>query len=396
MATYGLTTAGVNAKRQETIEAELRAAVANAAALGANINTAAESPVGQILVILAAALAAMWSFAEQVLLGARVLTASGVQLDRLGQNYGVARDAAIATTVTLTLAGTPTTLVPAGSTVSLDGSGADLTLDADATIGGGGTVDATFTASATGPITALAGSGWTIETPVSGWTGATNAADATVGRDAETDGAYRSRLLQSAGRGSNNSAAVIAAVLAVSGVTEAITIENVSAATDADGRPPHSYEVVVRGGNDAAVAQAIWATKPNGIQTTTTVSVVNQVSEVVVDTNGQNRAIAFSRADQVPVWVEVDYRPQPGVFPSNGQTLMLNAVLDFGASLNIGDDVYPASLEQAITCALPARALQLFDLRVGFAASPLSAIQIPASLTEIPSFDSSRVLFTVV
>lgn len=394
--TFGLTANGMRAKRQEDVESELRAAVATAPSLGANIYTDPRSPLGQILVIVAGALAALWALAEQVLLNARIRSATGVALERLGQNLALSKNPATYSTVTLTLAGTPATVVPAGSRVSLDDTEAVFVTDADATIGGGGTIDVAATAEEAGPIQALSGSSWDIDTPVSGWAGASNALDATPGVNLETDGAYRARLLSAVGRGTQSNDAIRSAVLAVSGVTEAIVIENDTATTDSAGRPAKSYEVVARGGADADVAAAILQTKPTGIETTTTVSGPNQVTEIVVDTNGENRTIYFSRVDLVDVWVEVDYRPQPGVFPTNGVTLMQNAILDFGASLLIGDDVYPASLEQAVTCALPSRALQLFDLRVGLSASPLTAIVIPTSRTQLPAFDTSRILIAQV
>lgn len=388
-APFGLLDTGLSPMRQEEVEASLRARIAAAPALGANINTAAESPMGQLVVLVAAVATQQWELAEAVLAGMNPHTASGTQLDRLGPAFGLSRQGAVASTATLTLAGTPGTVVPAGSAVEDESTGARFATDADATIGGGGTVDVDATAESTGPIQALAGTTWTIATPVSGWTGATNAADAAVGRDIESDASFRRRLLQAATAQSR----LELQLLQVAGVTEAIVVENATPFVDLDGRPPHSFEVVARGGTDAAVAAAIWANKPAGIQTTTTVGAAAQVSEVVTDAAGDGHTVVFSRPDVIDVYVEIDYRPRP-TFPGDGEARMVQAILDFGAALRIGEGAYPTDVEQAIYCAFSQPAFYDLTLRMGLSASPLDAVPVPANRAELPDFDSARITLT--
>lgn len=394
---YGVLSTGFALKTREQVLADIRDQIAAAPNLGANINTTAESTLGQLVEIFGSAVAELHEVAQGLYTQQSLAMATGAALANLAANYGLAREGAVASTVTLTLAGTPTTVIPAGSAVTLGGgSNSRWTIDTAATIGGGGTVNADFTCDDTGPIAALAGSTWTIATPVTGWTGATNGADAEPGRDVESDAAFRRRIEQavtaSAGSGID---AIQSAVTRVSGVTQVVVIENDSASDDADGRPPHSFEVVAIGGVDASIAAAIWDSKPAGIRATTTVSAPNQVSETVVDAAGNNQTVEFSRPDEVDVYVEVDYTPRSS-FPSNGESLILSAILDFGASLVIGAGAYPPDILDAIYDRFGTRSFSSLELRMGLVASPVTASPVPTSLTQIAAFDSSRITITRV
>lgn len=388
---FGVTPEGFVPKRQEHIEADLRAGFAVAPSLGANINTDPESPAGQVIVLVAAALAEPWAALEQVYNSQDLLSAADDGLDRLLQRYRLERFQEDRSRVTVTLQGTPGTQIQAGAAITLEDAGSRWVLTANAEIGVG---TAVFEAEDVGPLQALADSTWEIATPVGGWTGVTNATDAVVGRFRESNASARTRAMQAAASGSRAEGAIRAAVLRVPNVSEAIVIENDTAFTDADGRPLKSFEVVVRGGADEAVAAAIWATKPTGIQVVSTVDVANQVSETVVDRNGDPQTVVFGRPDVVPAYLEVDYLPRGGVYPANGEALMLAGILDFEATLRIGGGVSPADITQALLRALPHRALRRLEIRLGTQASPRHAAEIPTSRTQLADFDSSRVTFT--
>ena len=195
--------------------------------------------------------------------------------------------------VPLTLGGTPGTVIPAGQAVVLTGESVTWTLDAEAIIGGGGTVDGVFSYTLTGPKKAIAGSSWTIATPVPGWATVTNASDATPGRNDETDAEYRARYRQSL---TND---VIAEVRKVAGVTSASIIEHPWGYPDAYWGLTHWFEVLVVGGADADVAAAIQRARANGASTAGNTSVgvpaPNYVSGFVT--------IKFSRPVSVLCWV---------------------------------------------------------------------------------------------
>lgn len=397
----GLTTAGLVTNTQDEIVASIRAAIAASPALGANLNTAPESALGQLAEIVAGALRQGHEVAEALYSAWSPLTATGAALDQLVRIRGVSpRLAATSSRVTLGLTGTPGTVIPAGSAVTLSETSTRWTLDpvlGDVTIPAGGTAVADFLADTTGPLSALAGSTWTIATPVTGWASVLNAADATLGRDRETDGELRARALQAINAGPGSAPdSIRTALLGLAGVTEAIVIENRSILPDLDGRPGKSFEIVIRGGTDQAIADQIWHSKSVGSETATTVAAANQVSASVNDSAGNPQTIRFSRPDLIPVWVEVDYTPRSSA-PTDVAARIQQAILDFDAAVEIGQDVTPTDVEQAILC-YPGLGgvFSSLTLRMGLSASPPIAQQVPAALTQLPDFDSGRITITRV
>src|SRR5690606_35478493 len=101
---------------------------------------------------------------------------------------------------------------------------------------------------------------------IAGVTAIGNSATVTTqGVDEESDAALRIRRERSvAGPSQGYTDSIEAAVLEVDGVTACICEENVTDVTDAKGIPPHSIWVIVEGGADANIAQAIYATRSAG------------------------------------------------------------------------------------------------------------------------------------
>lgn len=78
--------------------------------------------------------------------------------------------------------------------------------------------------------------------------------------------------------------------------------ENDDDVPDADGRLPHSIEVVVEGGDDEAVAYGILNSKAGGISTNGTVSVM------CTGVNREEIEIRFNRPEKIYVWLRVEIR----------------------------------------------------------------------------------------
>ena len=406
--TFGLLPTGFNPKTQEDVENAINANIAVAPTLGENLNTDAESSLGQLVIIPAGAIGEVWQATEQL---QRSLTAAaGVALDNLVQLFGMARHPATNSTFEqspvgggtpnpLTLSGTPGTIIPDGSTIALDDSGARFDVAGPVTIGGGGTVLADATAQDTGPIQALAdaaGANWSIIDTVSGWAGVSNTLDGTVGQIAETDGKLRNRARQVVTSAGGTAAHQIkAAVLRLLNVTECIVIENDNPIADSEGRAAHSFEVVVRGGVDQTILDELIQYKPAGIQLVTSVGASFQVPGVVVDANGDNKNLVFSRPEGVNVYLEIDYTAKPNP-PTTLEAQIEQAVLDYDATLTTGLGVYPADVRAAILCAFEVNPFSALDIRMGLTASPGGAFIVPTSKTQLADFDSSRILITEI
>lgn len=176
-----------------------------------------------------------------------------------------------------------------------------------------------------------------LENPIGGLS-VTNLDSWVVGAERETDEELRLRHSQSTQLvGLRTEAAIIARVLSLEGVSKALLRDNVLDITDpVTGLPPHSFEVVVKGGDDNEIASAILYTKSAGIQTYGT----EEVS--VADDSGVVRQIFFSRPADIVVWVKVEYELyDEEITPADLETLIKDQVLSYGQSLDIGEDVIP-------------------------------------------------------
>lgn len=192
-----------------------------------------------------------------------------------------------------------------------------------------------FLAQNTGPVLALATTVNYIVTPVSGWASVTNLEDGVTGRNMETDQELRLRRIRSLKILGAASVEAIRARLEqdVQDVTAAYVFENKTNAT-VDGRPPHSFEAVVVGGDDQEIAQKIWEIKAAGIQT------YGNVTEIITDSTGFEQEISFSRAEPVYVWLKAEITLLDDVtIPDSVLTDIAAAMLVKGADFSVGEDV---------------------------------------------------------
>lgn len=330
MPTYGLTAAGFAIKTQDTIRTELEAAYRGI--YGAAAPVTGDSVFGQEIGILSEQFANAWELAQAVYLSAFPDSAPGTQLASAATLTGQAPLPAAYSTTPLTLIGVNGTVIPAGSLVGITGTTTTFATNAEATIAGG-TASVAATATTTGALTAPAGTLTVIKTPVAGWTSVTNAADALVGRDAETDALFRSRRATTLDLAQGGPVAALRArVAAVTGVTFAGVKENRTDTTDGAGLPAHSYQVTVIGGADADVAAAIWAGKSPGMATSGT------SSAAVNDSFGVAQTVYWVRGVSVPMYLDVTLT-RDATYPADGDTQVTTALVNFVGALAYDADV---------------------------------------------------------
>lgn len=385
MPTYGLSAAGWLSPTADEIVALVEADWQ--AAFGADFAVGLP-PASDIIQTMAQRELSLWQAGEALWNSYWPDTASGVSLDLIGSAEGITRNAASSTAVTLTLTGTPTTIVPDGSIAANPTTGVRWVIDGPATIGGGGTVSATAYAEDTGPIPATAGTITQIVTSVAGWSSVTNPADhTTLGTDEETDAAYRIRIMAAVGGPRARTVDdVYQSVSEVAGVTAVRAFENTTDTTDDAGRPAHSFEVVVLGGTDSAVAQAVWDAKPAGVRS------YGNDSASITDAAGNSQTVEFSRPTEVDVYVTVVVTTGGvGVWPVDGTDQVETAMLAYGDGLSIGDDVIAYDMGKAID--VPG--VRRLAIYIGTSPSPASTDDLTIGATEIAAFDSTRVTVTV-
>ena len=297
-------------------------------ALGSDLDLAPETPQGQIIEQMALMFAQEDEAVVAIGNGLSSSRAIGRQVDDLYSLLGITRLLSTHSTVEATLTGVANTVIPDGARART-AAGDLFALTSRITIPAAGTVDATMRAVETGPVAADAGALMLIVDPIAGWTGVTNAADATLGRNAETDQQYRARYGRVLARNAVGPLdAIEAALRKTDGVTDALVAEN---ATDSNVTvqtltiAAYSILAIVEGGIDGDVGAAIARAKSAGAGT-------SGAETVLVPHAGGRHAttIRFQRVAPVPITVVVDTTFGIG-FPGNGTALITRRLVDWVA-----------------------------------------------------------------
>lgn len=349
-----LTSAGYSATRAEdyqtTIRGEVEARLDAAGYVGV-IDWARDIVWSILVAILAYLLGALDETVQAVYDARDPNNATGVQLDSISALSGVSRNLATASTVPVTLSGTAATVIPSSSLVE-DDSGVRWKLSANATIGGGGTVEATFEATETGPISLASGSTLRVVTAVAGWTGAVSADDATEGRDLESDASLRARRARSVSiAGSAASSTIRSALEALDYVVAAVVLQNRTLATatvEGVSIPPKALLVVIEpstltDAQKAEVAETIYRRAPFGIEIAG-----SDESYDVIGSDEIVHPVAWDYADAVAVAVVVTLTLGAGVALADVEQAVRDAVAAYFDALSVGDDARLLPLYAAI------------------------------------------------
>ncbi len=237
-----------------------------------------------------------------------------------------------------------------------------------------------------------------IVTAVDGWQGVENIQAGTAGRLAENDAELRARYPSGLFRLGAATLPSIAPNVRdrVAGVRALKVFRNDADEVDAAGRRPHSIHVVIDGGLDDEVAQAIFRTKAGGIDTNGAVEVV------VTDDEGAQHPIRFDRSERVYVWVSCKVTLLPvseEAFPPEGFDDIKDNLAAVGAGFSIGADVIRQRLFGAI---YKTPGIKSVDLLLASSTDPafvpgpgdFSLSNIEIGDTQTAAFDRSRIEVT--
>jgi uncharacterized phage protein gp47/JayE len=181
----------------------------------------------------------------------------------------------------------------------------------------------------------------TITTPVSGWSEVENPAAGATGREAETDAEFRLRRAQFYAVGKATEDAIRQHILnTVNGVISCIVVSNRTSGT-VDSMPPHSLQVIAEGGDEQDIADAIWYAAPAGITIYGTVT-----GTYVVDSEGYQHEIKFSRPDTDYVWLHINISLyDEEIFPEDGDEQIKAAIVEWSlVNFTPGKDLIPQRL----------------------------------------------------
>lgn len=355
-----------------------------------------DQPFGQIVGIFSSKVTEVYEIVQTLANSMNPGTAANFLLDNIAAITGTKREQPKKSTVKLNcVLGASFTAAAGAMTANVLGQPDVLWRNVGAvsqTLAGTYSID--FECIIYGPNPANAGTLTTITVPVAGWTSCTNPLDAVLGSFDEKDESLRKRREDElSAPGACTVDSIRADVLQVPGVQQCYVFENVTLATDANGLPGKSIEVVIYDGNtpaavNADVAQTVWDGKPSGSET------VGSTTVSVKDSQGNDRYAKFSRATVKNVWLEYDVVVDANFFPANGADLIKTAAALHGDTYqNLSVDVFAVRFKsQALT--IPG-VLDVPALRLGFTALPVGTANLTITGREIADIDTSRILVNV-
>lgn len=233
---------------------------------GSDISLEPDDPDGQRVAILSRLIANNEADTVDVYESFDPDLAARRALDRIIKLAGIERVPPVKSQADLEIETDRDLTLPDGYTVE-DQSGNEWETDAEISLTAG-TSTITVFAKEFGRIEAGANE---IDTPVTiilGVTSVTNPSAATPGRAEETDKELRQRRKRSVeGPATSSIGRILSAVGNVEGVTDIQVYENATDTTDSRGIPPHSFWVVVEGGDVADIIRTIAINRSGGADT---------------------------------------------------------------------------------------------------------------------------------
>lgn len=185
-------------------------------------------------------------------------------------------------------------------------------------------------------------------TNISGFNSVENLILPTYGRLQETDVELRhSYIAKSAIRSLRMIDSICSQLINnVSNVESATGYENNTDDTDEEGRPPHSIEIIVDGGNEKEIAGIILDKKAAGIQT------YGDVCVDVATEYGDSVPIRFNRPQYVYVWIKVTLDADQSHLPTNFANLTIDSIVSDADQLQAGDNLLSQTFNDGIYSAV--------------------------------------------
>lgn len=310
-------------------------------------NSSDDTVLQQVTAIFAEAVANVENAAATAFRMRDPLTAVGAGESALVQLNVILRRPGSYTIIPVMLTGTPSTLIPAGSQISSTDLQTIFELVEDVVLPQGGTAMTRAKCRELGPFNPNPDTVTYIITPVSGWSSVTNrqingdgdganmGGATSIGTAQETDEELRRRQQLSTNATSYRQIEAIRAAAAnIPGVSFVRAYQNRTLETDDRDLPGKSLACVVVGGDDRAIADAILFRAPEGME------FYGNTSVTIYDSMGIGTVVAFSRPleRKISLAVNLEVVVDEGIqaFPTNGEQLIKEAILDFvknGSSL---------------------------------------------------------------
>lgn len=181
-------------------------------------------------------------------------------------------------------------------------------------------------------------------TNISGFNAVENLIIPTYGRIQETDIELRhAYLAKSAIRSTRMIDSICSQLINnIANVESATGYENDTDYEDAEGRPPHSVEIIVDGGDETEIAAIILDKKAAGIQT------FGEVCVNVATEYGDSVPVRFNRPEYVYVWMKVTLDADSSYLPTNYANLTVDSIVNDASKLKSGENMLSQTFNDGI------------------------------------------------
>lgn len=328
-------------------------------------------------------------------------TSEGRWQDAIGRIYFLSRNGATASVVQAQCTGAPGATLNSGA-LAQDDAGNIWQSTGSAVFGPGGTVNVQFACQVLGPVELGIGELTKIAQTQLGWDAITNLGPATVGSALETRAAFETRRQESVAKnGRGTPPAIRSAVWEVPGVLDVFAYDNFTNATINYGSTnypivAHSIYVGVVGGDDDAVAQAIWSKKDAGCDLNGNTTVVVQDTEGYTLPYPQYN-IKFNRPSALPILFAVQIANNTSL-PSNIVDLTKAAIIATFTGANgaqrarMGVFIFASNFYAAV--AQISTAVSIISIKIGTVTANLDSIEV--GIDQSPTIDADDITVTLV
>lgn len=316
---------------------------------GRALNGELTTPQGQLAQSQAYMLQQLNGQLLELVAGVDPATSSGAFQDALGRIYFLQRQPATYATVQATVRGIAGQTLAAGALAHSRADGSIWATTQPVVFAANGSAGVELRAQVAGAGPSVGPDGLTIYQQRPGWESITNAAGSLPGTDTESRAAFEARRAESVVIGGRGTAeAVRAAVANVPGVSDVYVYNNGTTAPVIYGAtnypiPAHSVAVVVAGGDQRAVAEAIFAKLDAGCGMANSAGVGTLVVETIEDSvNYQapfpSYLVFYVRPAATPIAVEVEVSnldTLPSTYVQDVQAAVADAIANGYANCSI-------------------------------------------------------------
>lgn len=361
------------------------------------VNETADGILAQLTSIIAEEISIAWEQAYLASVQYDPLYSSGAALRGLVQLNGITPSYGSPTQIPMTLGGSAGVVVPAGSRIAnVEGTEVYQTVDA-VTIGQNGSVNVNAICTENGPKDPAEGTIISIQTPVFGWSSATNGEATSIGTNGDTDTELHIKQERATSATSYRQVdAIISGIMNVPGVTFARLYVNSGTTTDARGITAKTMAPVIVGGLDTDIANVL-RLKAGSLD-----NFQGNLKTPITYTGplGDEQTIDFYRPEEVDIYVNVNITPtNSATYPDDAVEQIKQAIINYAQYDQSGSAGFPPGanvvLSRLYTPINSVPGFRVNTLQIGTSSEALSTDDIEIAWNKLANFTKGNITVTV-